>query len=74
MISQLRNTYRLVLKLKRHPCWSWDDKRGCNIDEDTETLWEAYVNAHADQRQHGLLKFRNAGWPLFDRVAEICAT
>ncbi|KAJ7047967.1 hypothetical protein C8F04DRAFT_914258, partial [Mycena alexandri] len=44
--------------------WHWDPKKGVNVTEAMEGSWDAWV---AKNKQAS--RFRNKGWPHYDRLA-----
>ena len=40
---QLRQTYNVVAALSAQSGFHWDDEHGADINEDSEAVWQAYV-------------------------------
>ncbi|KAH9933725.1 uncharacterized protein B0H18DRAFT_981763 [Fomitopsis serialis] len=64
--AKLRETYKVVYDLSVQSGFHWDNENGAAIDEDSEAVWQAYVEKHPEAEP-----FRNKGWPHFEDMKEL---
>ncbi|KAF9554697.1 hypothetical protein CPC08DRAFT_696454 [Agrocybe pediades] len=69
--NKLREIYNIVAKIKSQSGFTWDDKKGANIDETSAAVWEAYEKV---RKNKGSAPFRNKGWVWFNEVQPLMPT
>ncbi|KAI0246949.1 hypothetical protein BJV78DRAFT_1285926 [Lactifluus subvellereus] len=58
--GKLKGIYLVIAELKGQSGFKWDEKHGVDIDNDSESVWDAYVVKHPNAKP-----FRNVGWANF---------
>ncbi|KAI5885233.1 uncharacterized protein SCHCODRAFT_02489146 [Schizophyllum commune H4-8] len=61
----------VIHMIKKRSRWTYSVQNGANIDDTNKTLWIEFIDGLEATYRTAANKFRNRGWPLFNKINEI---
>ena len=68
---QFRVNCYVIRMIRKRSGWTYSIQNGADIDKSNEALWIEFIDGLEATYRTAANKFRNKGWPLFDKINEI---